>query len=487
MVLDSRYPASGPVSSKRLFFKKGKAMGRNQPPDPPEVRKWSTLPPERAIGGTPVIVQTRRYHLLTPLFGGGVEAGVNDSLEQTLIRGSEIRGQLRFWWRAIRGWQWGSDPEVMNKHESEIWGAASDAKNHHQADENKEQKWHGVVQISITIQDKGQTLKPFEPYIKEGKPRLRTHKDIPEYAAFPLRPPEEQLRKEREQTQVNDLRKDIVFTLEITFAEQFSDDVQAALWAWETFGGVGARTRRGFGALQLESIDGVPVKADDLPPANPNEASKWIRAQLSHHLGADYQGRVKNIPYLEATMHMRLLPSSPRPADVWKQLIDPLRDFRQRRFDFKQQKRSPYGKSLWPEANALRRRLYPHKGGINTPDKFPRAAFGLPLVFHLAHERPVRNITLQRTEDEGERWASRLILKPLPCRGKQFLGLAAILSGSELPGPDLALMQDGKLWKTISSQQMRIQKNELTDLKDIIGSETDILQAFLAFLVHEEK
>lgn len=33
--------------------------------------------------------------VITPLFGGGVEAGKNDPI--TLIRPSSIRGHLRFW------------------------------------------------------------------------------------------------------------------------------------------------------------------------------------------------------------------------------------------------------------------------------------------------------------------------------------------------------------------------------------------------------
>src|SRR5579862_2869390 len=39
--------------------------------------------------------------VVTPLFGGGVDPGENDP--HTLIRGTAIRGHLRFWWRATRG------------------------------------------------------------------------------------------------------------------------------------------------------------------------------------------------------------------------------------------------------------------------------------------------------------------------------------------------------------------------------------------------
>ena len=58
-----------------------------------------------------LIVQERTYKLITPLYGGGVEAGKTDSV--TPIRGTEIRGQLRFWWRAMRGGQFNGDLQTM--------------------------------------------------------------------------------------------------------------------------------------------------------------------------------------------------------------------------------------------------------------------------------------------------------------------------------------------------------------------------------------
>jgi CRISPR/Cas system CMR-associated protein Cmr1 (group 7 of RAMP superfamily) len=60
--------------------------------------------------------------VITPLFGGGVEPGVNDPA--TLIRSSNIRGHLRFWWRATRGVACKTVSE-LRKRESAIWGSAT--------------------------------------------------------------------------------------------------------------------------------------------------------------------------------------------------------------------------------------------------------------------------------------------------------------------------------------------------------------------------
>ena len=57
--------------------------------------------------------------VVTPMFGGGVEAGVPDPV--TLIRPLSIRGHLRFWWRATRGAAFTTTKELKQR-ETEIFG-----------------------------------------------------------------------------------------------------------------------------------------------------------------------------------------------------------------------------------------------------------------------------------------------------------------------------------------------------------------------------
>src|SRR5438128_2380167 len=65
------------------------------------------------------ITQVRRYRLITPLFGGGVQPKEVDPIKA--IRETGIRGQLRFWWRATRGT--GTLAE-MKQREDALWGSA---------------------------------------------------------------------------------------------------------------------------------------------------------------------------------------------------------------------------------------------------------------------------------------------------------------------------------------------------------------------------
>src|SRR5688572_2782128 len=72
------------------------------------------------------VKQTREYRIITPLFGGGVRPGEADPV--TTVRGSTVRGQLRFWWRAARGGHYGKSLAAMKAAEDLLWGAASTAK-----------------------------------------------------------------------------------------------------------------------------------------------------------------------------------------------------------------------------------------------------------------------------------------------------------------------------------------------------------------------
>ncbi len=86
---------------------------RTQPSGPPP-----SVDPKKNAN---IITQIREYQLITPLFGGGVTPGEIDPV--TAIRGTEIRGQLRFWWRACRAGQY-KDLQEMKKAEDTIWGKA---------------------------------------------------------------------------------------------------------------------------------------------------------------------------------------------------------------------------------------------------------------------------------------------------------------------------------------------------------------------------
>ncbi|NLF14617.1 MAG: type III-B CRISPR module RAMP protein Cmr1, partial [Anaerolineaceae bacterium] len=312
------------------------------------------------------------------------------------------------------------------------------------------------------------------------KVRNRKGQDVPvgdpgsplSYVAFPLRSTD---------GQAGSLRcEGIEFTLSLTFPgrleEPFDDldvrqEVEAALWAWETFGGLGGRTRRGFGALQLLEVDGQTVA-----PPRAGQVEEWVRRELARHVPAGQWP--EGVPHLgpDATFVV----DSPSCADAreaweaWEQLFNKLRTFRQAR------SKGSYGRSKWPEPDEIRRRTRTHAGKLaprHEVRKFPRGQFGLPIIFHFKDEKfgdPPES-TLQGAEHE--RLASPLILRPLACAGGA-VGLALRLEGS-------GALPDGYVLRPKGGASMPVEVH-LTEAEarqiDPLDGEPDVLAAFMNYL-----
>jgi CRISPR-associated protein Cmr1 len=428
------------------------------------VKPLMDKPPQIEKKETGRVNMTRKYELITPLFGGGVKA--NEVDVDNPIRGTAVRGHLRFWWRATQGGQFGEDGlAAMKAREDEIWGSTD-----------------GVSKIAIIVTE----AIPGKPYVVRngnvGDPNSPLG-----YVAFPLRDSGGQVYE------------GVSFTLQIECPKEYRRDLKAALWAWETFGGIGARTRRGFGALHCTDvhvqIDGKKFKNNNWVW---NYASKTgYEAMLADMKEMVLAGSVPDgVASLSADpQHLHLTPDQSDAELSWKELIDSLRDFRQsRKPKTISGRQRPFGRSHWPEPDAIRDLTrQSHKGKnhdqpVHNPPihKFPRAAFGLPIVFEFKDDddrKPLnRDADPLKTELKGkdyERRASRLILRPLKCPDGRYRGIALILTGDIVPPGGLELKNSPKnpargTEKLTSGEASQIQK-----LHPTYNGKTDILQAFL--------
>jgi CRISPR-associated protein Cmr1 len=398
-----------------------------------------------------MITQVRKYELITPLFGGGVEPATADPV--TVIRGSSIRGQLRFWWRACRSAGFDSLSE-MSTQEGNLWGNTDTS---------------SLVVIDVTVEE-GKTGKP-EPAFRvdlnhKNKLDVIPSEKIAPYAAFPLLPEEQEKRKRGWQSE--NVRHNVEFSLTLRYPQRIESDVNAALWAWETFGGIGARTRRGFGAIRLLTIGD---KTHSLP-ARTDELERQIRNKLKQHVIVGPHN--PEVPKLHPDMPLKLLNGS-TPLVAWKQLLDRLLRFRQERY-------KKFGKSKWPEANEIRRRaeLPPRLADEQTlndlVEKFPRAVFGLPIVFHMPHDPSLKELTLTlQGVNKIQRLSSPLILRPLACGEGKAVGLALILNTPRIPLGGLSL--DG----LPASDPQPSAKLTLAEAKKInpLKADPDVLHVFL--------
>ncbi len=421
-------------------------------------------PPEVAHADDGMIRQTRRYKVITPLFGGGVETQKADPV--TVVRATEVRGHLRFWWRATRGGQFNGTLADMKKAEEAIWGSAA----------AQGKAGHSPILISLSNIQEGSLLQGVEIKTRDGTRKVDIgHPASPySYVAFPLRA--------EDGKPAGSLRENVSFTLDLLYPAEIDDpisgqridlksEVEAALWAWETFGGIGARTRRGFGALQCET-DQAPKK---------RELENWLRSQLKTHvvLGS----WPSDVPYLYHGLDFKLVPPDGKQTvdEAWRYLIDRLRQFRQARYPDRHGR--PYGRSKWPEADEVRRQTGDHSPGhapvYPVTGKTPRGRFGLPIIVQFKRE-DVRSGDPQPATLEGashDRYASRLILRPIVCSDSRAFGLACVLQGPPDPPGGYVLNTSAG----VAPVRADLTPHETKHIDPLNGN-GNVLQAFLNYL-----
>lgn len=349
--------------------------------------------------------ETRRYRFLTYVMGGGVKVEAHNKLrdERTPIRVASIRGQLRFWWRACNPRNCKTIEELRTK-EAEIWGSA--------------EKPSKVV-VKVARQPSAPRHHPVYHYknvyneqAQQTVPRLRTIKraDPIAYGAFTLQPSSDA------QNEVPPSQPGVLydygmeeFELVLRYDQVLTEDIAWALWAWETFGGLGARTRRGFGAI--ERTDQPSGTLDD------------IRQKLKTLQSKTY---IEGVPSLIGARLSVTSQSSAKPHEAWVYCLEKLQSLRQGenlgRNPGRNESQSP-GRSRWPEPEEIRRltqqRSTRHQKLPKQVDRFPRAAFGLPIIFQFQggatklQESSKDPLKTELKPANADRMASPLILRPV--------------------------------------------------------------------------
>jgi len=367
------------------------------------------------------VVLERVYRLLTPLFGGGVTPRYADPV--SAVRATEIKGQLRFWWRAARAG--GLTLEAMREKEAELFGAATGEKG--QA---------SPLVIEVEPLDFGQEQYPF--YLEPGRNFPRNNPKVaPGYVAFPL-------QSNKQDPNNYPVKVGVRFRLRLRYPERLRLEIEAALWAWERFGGVGGRTRRGFGAIWPDNAR---------PPTREDIQAGWSQYVRG---GKAPEG----VPSLSGAQWCLV----ERP---WQKVVELYRSFRQCRNPGQHRP----GRSHWPEPDAIRAILRP---GNFQPQilKFPRAQFGLPIVVHFK-DNSDPNTQIVPANPDVERLASPLIFRPVGERHSVVL----ILNTPRTPPGGVAL-QGGK---PVDVELTSTEAQRITPLK----GEADPLLAFLKQLQEE--
>ena len=369
-------------------------------------------------------VLERDYRLLTPLFGGGVNPKYADPV--STVRATSLKGQLRFWWRAARAG--GLSLEAMREREAGLFGSAAG-----------EGGQASLLQVEVERLDPGEEKHPF--YLEAGRSFPKNRPEVaPAYVAFPL-------QSNKQDPNNYPVRTGVRFRLRLRYPQALGEEIEAALWAWERFGGLGGRTRRGFGAVWPEGVS---------PPTEQTLKAEWARYVRPGEAP-------KGVPSLSGAK-WRVVERS------WREVVERYQKFRQSRNPGQQSNRP--GRSHWPEPDAIRvilgRSAAKHRQPLLQPPvlKFPRAQFGLPIIVHFKDTDDPSTRIVPAAEGV-ERLASPLLFRPLAERRSVVL----ILQTLRTP-PGGVKLEGGKEVNT------QLTKEEARRIAPLRG-EPDPLQAFL--------
>ena len=391
-------------------------MARYTDTTPPQVPQHSVK--------SQCIEQTRLYEVITPLLGGGSKVHTVDS--ETTVRVSQIRGMLRFWWRATRGGQYDTIAK-LKRAESSIWGGSI----------GKEMVPSAVC-ISMNIENAGNECISDSDISPTGSSeKLSSQKSKYSYVLFPL----------REKTEVK-LRKNVVFRLNVIYPESLSQEVEAAFWAWELFGGIGARTRRGLGAISLKEVDGKK---------RPLHTTVELQQHIALHAATfiDDTYAIEGVPLLKKNIQIgsyEVMKASvgftahdKSAISVFGKLIARYRSYRQTRHT-SEGGSAGQGESIWPDPNALRYIsgvALRSKNFYATTHHIPRAQLGLPIISTFPNakfDNRTRKVTFT-IQNAMNRHASPLIFRPHVVEGG-YVGIILILGNTRIDYP-LDITSDG--------------------------------------------
>jgi CRISPR-associated protein Cmr1 len=187
------------------------------------------------------------FKIVTPMFLGDAER------EATSIRPPSVKGVLRFWWRALN---WGRFYEnngkdetkalkTLHEEERDLFGSAAEYKNDRQVG-GQGSFLLTVKQGKLTTTNKNTVHKEF------------AIKDAARYLGYGVIVPAGS-RIQQPPTQSGQLIRSCInenqsFVVALLFKKNIDKSIVQAIKAMGLLGGLGSRTRRGYGSIALETI-----------------------------------------------------------------------------------------------------------------------------------------------------------------------------------------------------------------------------------------
>ncbi|GEM_PF-3408462 len=314
-------------------------------------------------------MKTYECEIVDPMFAHGADSKIFD------LRATEIKGGMRFWFRTALSSKLKNNIKVLKFIESYIFGDTSE-------------KSKVIVSVDCTLSQKTNTIQGTSFHV----PELKYPIDPIKYIAFGMydSPKAEQWHAYVDQG---------IFKINLSFFSVNKDNsinkqeiqeiesiVDSVMFLYSTFGGIGAKSDKGFGSFQIKSIQFDPknlVKMADDAVENIYEKSKIIFERIKpkdlNFDPVEFDDKIQTYPFFDPK----------RPETFGSFLLS---------------------SSNYKEALSLighkyyifRRKLEPD-GNFNTSYKkenykAKRALLGLPILY----QQPKPTITLVNSTDEKD-------------------------------------------------------------------------------------
>ena len=351
--------------------------------------------------------------VITPLFMGGAN-------QQAELRTQSINGLFRWWFRVVGG---------SIEDEKRLFGWAGEKSN------------QGLVRIFIKDFDELQKNKFSKDFDNEG--RVRQDKGI-NYIGFSL---DQRFNEKQDKPRREYIKENQTFEIKISFHPKANEeDIKkffCALWLAFNLGNFGSRSRRGFGSIKIENIQGQFPNNFNLQFKPQNSIDKWLKNQLYYIKNLNFWQRRNGIPYLFENFEIYQIQKDK--FSNWEKWKNEVQKGRQGKYlknswggnnvnnwkdllDFMGFLLMAYRSYRMPDYDNAKKILQGIR--VNNPT-FERAIFGIPLNFYFSSLEKGDMVHLKLRDDTLRR-ASPLMIKIIQSESG-YEGLFIVMKSTFIP------------------------------------------------------
>jgi CRISPR-associated protein Cmr1 len=340
--------------------------------------------------------------------------------QQAELRTQSINGLFRWWFRVAGG---------SIEDEKRLFGWAGEKSN------------QGLVRIFIKDFDKLQKDKFSKEFDNKG--RVRQDKGI-NYIGFSL---DQRFNEKQDKPRREYIKENQTFEIKISFHPKANEeDIKkffCALWLAFNLGNFGSRSRRGFGSIKIENIQGQFPNNFNLQFKPQNSIDKWLKNQLYYIKNLNFWQRRNGIPYLFENFEIYQIQKDK--FSNWEKWKNEVQKGRQGKYlknswggnnvnnwkdllDFMGFLLMAYRSYRMPDYDNAKKILQGIR--VNNPT-FERAIFGIPLNFYFSSLEKGDMVHLKLRDDTLRR-ASPLMIKIIQSESG-YEGLFIVMKSTFIP------------------------------------------------------